>query len=68
MNHESNERNSIMTLRFPPGPEEGQATAEYVLVIVAAGAVALSLIVWASSSGVLESLFDAVVSRVRSYV
>ncbi len=55
-------------LRLLPAPEDGQATAEYVLVIVAAGAVALSLIVWASNSGVLESLFDAVVSRVRSYV
>lgn len=48
--------------------EAGQATAEYALVIVAAAAVALGLIVWATSSGVFADLFDAVVSRVRSYV
>lgn len=48
--------------------ESGQATAEYALVIVAAAAVALALIVWATNSGVLGDLFDAVISRVRSYV
>jgi len=48
--------------------EEGQATAEYALVVVAAAAVALALIVWASNSDALSSLFDAVLARVRSYV
>jgi Flp pilus assembly pilin Flp len=48
--------------------EDGQATAEYALVIVAAAAVALALILWATNTGALESLFDAVVERVRSYV
>jgi Flp pilus assembly pilin Flp len=48
--------------------EEGQATAEYALVIVAAAAVAVALIVWATNTGVLADLFDAVVARVRSYV
>ncbi len=48
--------------------QEGQATAEYALVIVAAAAIALALILWATNSGVLSDLFDAVVSRVRSYV
>ena len=58
-----------MGYRFPgPSSEAGQATAEYVLVIIAAGAVALALIVWATNSGALESLFDAVVARIRSYV
>lgn len=48
--------------------EAGQATAEYALVIVAAAAIALALIVWASSTGALASLFDAVVAKVTSYV
>jgi Flp pilus assembly pilin Flp len=48
--------------------EEGQATAEYALVVVAAAAVALALIIWASSTDALSSLFDAVLARVRSYV
>lgn len=48
--------------------ESGQATAEYALVIVAAAAIALALIVWATNTGVLADLFDAVLARVRSYV
>ena len=48
--------------------EDGQATAEYALVIVAAAAIALALILWATDTGALETLFDAVIDRVRSYV
>jgi len=44
--------------------ESGQATAEYALVIVAAALIALALIVWASSTGVLEEIFDTVAGRV----
>lgn len=46
----------------------GQATAEYALVVVAAAAIAVALIVWATNSGTLASLFNAVVRRIRSYV
>lgn len=48
--------------------EAGQATAEYALVIVAAAAIALALILWATNTGVLTDLFNAVAARVRSYV
>ena len=48
--------------------EAGQATAEYALVIVAAAAIALALIVWATTTGTLSSLFDAVLAKVTSYV
>lgn len=48
--------------------ESGQATAEYALVIVAAAVVALALIVWASTSGVLPEFFEAVVRKVRGVV
>lgn len=44
--------------------ESGQATAEYALVIVAAAVIALVLIAWASNTGVLEDIFDAVARRV----
>jgi hypothetical protein len=47
--------------------ERGQATAEYALVIVAAAAIALALILWASSTGALEAFFDTVVAKVTSY-
>jgi Flp pilus assembly pilin Flp len=48
--------------------QSGQATAEYALVIVAAAAIAGVLIVWATSTGALGALFDAVISRVSSYM
>jgi hypothetical protein len=44
----------------------GQATAEYALVIVAAATVALSLIVWASTTNVLPDFFTAIIEKVIS--
>ncbi|GMQ86617.1 MAG: hypothetical protein BMS9Abin07_2203 [Acidimicrobiia bacterium] len=44
----------------------GQATAEYALVMLAAAAVALTLIVWATTSGVLPEFFNAVIRKVTS--
>jgi len=48
--------------------EAGQATAEYALVVVAAAAIAGALIVWATSTGALSALFDAVITRVSSFM
>jgi Flp pilus assembly pilin Flp len=48
--------------------ESGQATAEYALVVVAAAAIAAALIVWATNSGALGALFDAVIDRVTSFI
>jgi Flp pilus assembly pilin Flp len=44
--------------------EEGQTTAEYALVILAAAAIAVVLITWARSSGKLPGFFDSVVDKV----
>ena len=44
--------------------EEGQTTAEYALVILAAAAVAVVLIAWAKSSGKLPSFFDNIIDQV----
>jgi Flp pilus assembly pilin Flp len=44
--------------------EEGQTTAEYALVILAAAAVAVVLIAWAHSSGKLPAFFDQVIDNV----
>ena len=44
--------------------EEGQATAEYALVILAAAAVAVVLITWARSSGKLPAFFDNIIDQV----
>jgi Flp pilus assembly pilin Flp len=44
--------------------EEGQTTAEYALVILAAAAVAVVLITWAQTSGKLPAFFDTVIDSV----
>lgn len=44
--------------------EEGQTTAEYALVILAAAAVAVVLIAWARSSGKLPEFFDTIIDSV----
>ena len=44
--------------------EEGQTTAEYALVILAAAAVAVVLITWARSSGKLPAFFDNIIDQV----
>lgn len=44
--------------------EEGQTTAEYALVILAAAAVAVVLIAWARSSGKLPAFFDDIIDQV----
>ena len=46
--------------------EEGQTTAEYALVILAAVAVAVVLIAWARSSGKLPAFFDKIIDSVSS--
>jgi len=42
--------------------EQGQTTAEYALVILAAAAIAIVLITWARSSGKLPAFFDHIFS------
>ena len=44
--------------------DEGQTTAEYALVILAAAAVAVVLIAWARSSGKLPAFFDNIIDQV----
>ena len=46
--------------------EEGQTTAEYALVILAAVAVAVVLIAWAKSSGKLPAFFDKTIDQVSN--
>jgi len=56
----------LCMLRLPLEDEEGQATAEYALVILAAAAVAVVLIAWARSSGKLPAFFDNIIDQVTS--
>lgn len=41
--------------------DRGQATAEYALVLLGVAAIALLLTAWATRSGAIGELFDAVV-------
>ena len=52
------------TARLSLRREEGQATAEYALVILAAAAVAIVLIAWARSSGKLPAFFDKIIDEI----
>ncbi len=46
--------------------EVGQTTAEYALVLLAAAAVAVLLIKWASKEDTLSGFFQAVVTKLTS--
>jgi Flp pilus assembly pilin Flp len=46
--------------------EEGQTTAEYALVILAAAAIAIVLITWARSSGKLPAFFNKIIDDITS--
>ena len=46
--------------------EDGQTTAEYALVILAAAAIAVVLIVWARSSGKLPAFFDRIIDSITN--
>lgn len=48
--------------------ERGQATAEYVLVLLGAAAVATLLLAWATSTGRIGDLLDAVVDSIAEKV
>jgi hypothetical protein len=48
--------------RLVPG-DRGQATAEYGLVILAAGGIALGVIAWASGTGSFTDLFESVIDK-----
>ncbi|MGH8875040.1 MAG: DUF4244 domain-containing protein [Acidimicrobiia bacterium] len=48
--------------------EDGQGTVEYVLVILAATAIALVLINWISGTGLFGGFFGAVLDKVIGFV
>jgi len=47
--------------------DEGQGTVEYVLVILAAAAIALSLIAWISDTNLFSSLFGTILKKVIGF-
>jgi hypothetical protein len=60
-------RLACATVPFRRG-DRGQATAEYVLVMLGAAAIATLLLVWATGTGRIGSLLDAVVDSIADRV
>lgn len=56
---------AVVALRHPRC-SRGQATAEYVLVLLGAASVALALIGWLARSGRIEALLDQVFDEITS--
>ncbi len=48
--------------------QRGQATTEYALVLLGAAAVALLLVAWATKTGAMGALLDAVLANIRRRV
>jgi hypothetical protein len=48
--------------------DEGQATAEYALVLLGAAAIALLLGGWAAKTGKVGSLLNAIVDQLMAHV
>ncbi|MEO5679564.1 MAG: DUF4244 domain-containing protein [Acidimicrobiales bacterium] len=48
--------------------QRGQATTEYALVLLGAAAVALLLVAWATRTGAIGSLLDAVLASIKRKV
>ena len=60
---------SVARRRDPAGVRRwhgaaGQTTAEYALVLLGAAAIAMLIVTWATKSGAIDKLFEAVVSHV----
>ena len=55
-----------LVLRLRTQPDAGQATAEYALVLLGAAVIAIALITWATGSGRIGDLFDAVFDELQT--
>lgn len=53
---------------FTPAPERGQATAEYALVLLGAAAIALLLLAWATRTGAIGRLLDAILDSILDQI
>lgn len=61
LNLQARIHNALNRLRW----EAGQTTAEYALVLLAAAAVAIVLIQWATGNSTLEGFFNGVIKQVQ---
>ena len=52
----------------PRADEQGQASAEYALVLLGAAAVALLIVAWATKTNLISKLLDAVMGAITDKV
>ena len=57
-----------MPIARPRPADAGQATAEYALVLLGAAAIALLLLAWATETGAIGRLLDAVLQSILDRV
>lgn len=48
--------------------ESGQTTAEYALVLLAAGTIAMLVITWARGENSIDELFDLVLTKITTLI
>ena len=54
----------ISTILGRTGGDRGQSTAEYALLLIGAATIALIVVTWATSTGKIGELFDAVIDSI----
>ncbi|MDH3707106.1 MAG: hypothetical protein OES57_13630 [Acidimicrobiia bacterium] len=59
---------SALVSRSVRASQRGQATVEYVLIMLGAAAVALLVLAWATGSGKVAALLDAVIDSITGQV
>ena len=59
---------SALASRATGATQRGQATVEYVLIMLGAAAVALLVLAWATGSGKIGALLDAVIDSITGQV
>ncbi len=59
----------FFAITCPPEPDDaGQTTAEYALVLAGVGGVVALFMAWASKTGLISTLFNAVFQRLINAV
>ncbi len=61
-------RTALLKSTLRPDEEAGQGTAEYALLLLGAATVALIVLTWATGTGKITELFDAVVDSIIGQV
>ena len=59
---------SLLLARLGAGHQRGQATVEYVLLMLGAAAIALLVLAWATGSGKVSDLLNQIIDTISGQV